>query len=78
MLVENSIVIADFIRGLFVPLGVLTFVCAIAGFIIFMVSVFTLIEEHRKSPLRWWLIPIGLELVFALWFFSTFSLQPIS
>ncbi len=73
MLVENSIVIADFIRGLFIPIKGLTIFCAIAALFVLMYS---FIEE--KPEVRWWLIPIGLELLFALWFFSTFSLQPIA
>lgn len=78
MLVENSIVIADFIHGLFVPLKALTLFSVFAAFFILMAMLITFIEKERKSPLRWWLIPIGLELMFAVWFFSTFSLQPIS
>ena len=69
MLIENSVVIADFINGIFLPLKVLTVVCFMLGVVIFA---YTYIEDKPKA--RWWLLPICLEMMFALWFFSTFSL----
>lgn len=70
MIVENSIVIANFIKGLFVPIGVLTGVAGMLGFVLMLYS---LAEEKYK--LLYWEIPIGIFLMFSVWFFSTFSLK---
>lgn len=70
MLVENSIVVANFIKGLFVPLGFLTVVAVITGIILLM---YASIEEKLK--LLYWEIPIGIFLLFAIWFFSTFTMR---
>ena len=70
MLIENSIVVANFIKGLFVPMGVLTGVAGVAAFILLM---YASIEE--KPKVLYWEIPIGIFLLFAIWFFSTFSLK---
>lgn len=71
MLVENSIVVADFIRGLFVPTGVLTVVAVIAAIIVFVLG----IDYDGDKKLLWWELPIVAFLMFALWFFSTFELR---
>lgn len=70
MLVENSIVVANFIKGLFVPLQFLTI---FAGIIAFVLIVYAGVEE--KAKVLYWEIPIGVFLFFAIWFFSTFSLK---
>lgn len=70
MLVENSIVIADFVKGLFVPLSCLTVGAVIIGFILLMCA---LVEERPK--ILYWEIPIGIFLLFAVWFFSTFTIK---
>jgi len=70
MLVENSIVVANFIKGLFVPLGVLTVCAVIIGLILLM---YAYAEERPK--ILYWEIPIGIFLFFAVWFFSTFTLR---
>ncbi len=70
MLVENSIVVANFIKGLFVPMGVLT---GIAGVLAFVLLVYASVEEKLK--VLYWEIPVGIFLLFAIWFFSTFSLR---
>lgn len=70
MLVENSIVVANFIKGLFVPLQVLTTIALFGGFILLAYSC---IEEKYK--LLWWELPIVTFLMFSLWFFSTFTLR---
>lgn len=70
MLVENSVVIANFVKGLFVPLGFLTGGAIIIGIILLM---YANIEERPK--VLYWEIPIGVFLLFAIWFFSTFSIK---
>lgn len=68
MLVENSMFIADFFGGFYTALAVITLVCILAG-----IYVCVSIEFNKK--MTYWLIPIGLELLFALWFFCTFSIK---
>lgn len=70
MLVENSIVVANFIKGLFVPLQVLTDCAVIIAIILLM---YASIEE--KPKVLYWEIPIGIFLFFATWFFSTFTMK---
>lgn len=70
MLVENSIVVANFIKGLFVPLGFLTVSAVIIGTVLLM---YAYVEERPK--VLYWEIPIGIFLIFAIWFFSTFTLR---
>lgn len=70
MLVENSIVIANYIKGLFVPLQVLTNIALFGGIILLAYS--CIAEKHK---LLWWELPITLFLIFSLWFFSTFTLK---
>lgn len=70
MLVENSIVIANFVKGLFVPLGYLTVGAVITAIILLM---YASIEERPK--ILYWEIPIGIFLLFAIWFFSTFTIK---
>lgn len=70
MLVENSIVVANFIKGLFVPIGVLT---GLAGVVAFILLIYACAAE--KPKVLYWEIPIGIFLLFAIWFFSTFSLR---
>lgn len=69
MLVENSIVVANFIRGLFVPMEVLT---GIALIIFFVFGTYYL-DGDKKA--LWWEVPTAAFLMFALWFFSTFTLR---
>lgn len=70
MLVENSIVVANFIKGLFVPMEVL----AVAAFILaYIIAAAAYINEKKK--LLYWEIPLGIFLMFAVWFFSTFELR---
>lgn len=70
MLVENSIVVANFVKGLFVPLQFLT-----AGAIItaFVLLVYASVEE--KAKVLYWEIPVGIFLFFAIWFFATFTIK---
>lgn len=68
MLVENSMFIADFFGGFYIALEVITFICALVG-------VFICVGMMVDKKLAYWLIPIGLELLFALWFFCTFSIK---
>lgn len=70
MLVENSIVVANFIKGLFVPMGVLTGLAGVAAFILLMYA-----YAEEKPKVLYWEIPVGIFLLFAVWFFSTFSLR---
>lgn len=70
MLVENSMFIADYMRGFYLVMIWLTLASAIAGYFVFC---FACIEKKPRA--YWWLIPIGLELLFALWFFCTFSIK---
>ena len=70
MLVENSVVIANFVKGLFVPLGFLTGGAIIIGIILLM---YASIEERPK--VLYWEIPIGIFLFFAIWFYSTFTMK---
>lgn len=70
MLVENSIVVANFIKGLFVPMGVLT---GVAGVVAFILLIYACAVE--KPKVLYWEIPVGIFLLFAVWFFSTFSLR---
>lgn len=70
MLVENSIVVANFIKGLFVPLSFLTVGAAIVGIVLL---IYASIEE--KPKVLYWEIPIGVFLFFATWFFSTFTMK---
>jgi len=70
MLVENSIVVANFIKGLFVPMGVLTGVTGVVAFILLIYA-----GCSEKPKVLYWEIPIGIFLLFAIWFFSTFSLR---
>lgn len=70
MLIENSIVVANFVKGLFVPLGYLTVGAVIIGIILLM---YAYIEERPKA--LYWEIPIGIFLFFAIWFFSTFTIK---
>lgn len=67
MLVENSIVVANYIEGLFIPMKVLTGIVVIIG-------LFLCIEYDGKNKL-WWGLPIVVFLMFSLWFFSTFTLK---
>lgn len=70
MLVENSVVVADFISGIFIPLRIISTVC----FLLFwFVIAYRCIEQKPKA--LWWLIPLGTELLFALWFFATFTIK---
>jgi len=78
MLVENSIVVANFIKGLFLPIGIISVFTALA-LIILWFGTFIPYEEPTKQKFRdklkkfiWVAIP---ELGFALWFFSTFTLR---
>lgn len=71
MLVENSIVVANFIRGLFIPLGVLTFVAMIAAITVLILGT----DYNGDKKLLWWELPIVAFLMFSLWFFSTFTLK---
>lgn len=70
MLVENSIVVANFIKGLFVPMGVLTGIAGVAAFILIIYAC-----AVEKPKVLYWEIPIGCFLLLAIWFFSTFSLR---
>lgn len=70
MLVENSIVVANFVKGLFVPLQFLT---VIVGIIAFVLLVYASVEE--KPKVLYWEIPVGVFLFFAIWFFATFSIK---
>lgn len=70
MLVENSIVIANFVKGLFVPLEFLTVAAII---LMFFIMIYTAAMEKPKA--LYWEIPVGIYLLFAIWFFSTFSLK---
>lgn len=70
MLVENSIVVANFVKGLFVPLQFLTI---IVGIIAFVLLVYASVEE--KPKVLYWEIPVGVFLFFAIWFFATFSIK---
>lgn len=70
MLVENSIVVANFIKGLFVPLGFLTVGAVIIGIVLL---IYASIEE--KPKVLYWEILIGVFLFFAMWFFSTFTMR---
>lgn len=71
MLVENSIVVANFIRGLFIPLGVLTFVAVIAAIVVLILGA----DYDGNKKVLWWELPIAAFLMFSLWFFSTFTLR---
>ena len=70
MLVENSIVIANFVQGLFVPLGFLSVGAVITALFVLM---YAHIEE--KPKVLYWEIPLGIFLLFAIWFFSTFTMK---
>lgn len=70
MLVENSMFVADFFGGFYLVMIWLTLASAIAAYFVFL---FASIEKKPRA--YWWLIPIGLELLFALWFFCTFSIK---
>ena len=70
MLVENSIVVANFVKGLFVPLGYLTGGAIVLAIVLAM---YALVEERPK--VLYWEIPIGVFLFFAIWFFSTFTMK---
>lgn len=70
MLVENSIVVANFIKGLFVPMAVLT---GLAGLVAVILFIYACAVE--KPKVLYWEIPVGIFLLFAIWFFSTFSLR---
>lgn len=70
MLVENSIVIANFVKGLFVPLKFLTVGAVITTLILLM---YACVEERPK--ILYWEIPLGVFLFFAIWFFSTFTMK---
>lgn len=71
MLVENSIVVANFIRGLFVPLGALTVAAIIAAITVLILG----IDYDGNKKILWWELPIAAFLMFSLWFFSTFTLR---
>ena len=70
MVVENSIVIANFIKGLFVPLQFLT-----GGSVILALFLLVYASVEEKAKVLYWEIPIGIFLFFAVWFFSTFTLK---
>lgn len=70
MLVENSIVIANFVKGLFVPLGFLSVGAVITAFILLMYA-----YAEEKPKVLYWEIPLGIFLLFAIWFFSTFTMK---
>lgn len=70
MLVENSIIVADYMHGFYLIMIWLTFASFVAGACILMFA-----DIFEKQRAYWWLIPIGLELLFALWFFCTFSIK---
>lgn len=57
MMVENSIVIANFVKGLFVPLGFLTVGAVITALILLM---YACVEERPK--ILYWEIPLGIFL----------------
>lgn len=68
MIVENSMFVADYFGGFYDALAVITLVCIFLGALVCIGA-----EWNKKSA--YWLIPIGLELLFALWFFCTFSIK---
>lgn len=70
MLVENSVVVADFIRGIFIPMQIISIVCFILFWFVIIYS-----SCELKPKALWWLIPLGAELLFALWFFATFTIK---
>ena len=72
MLVENSVVVADFIRGIYNPLTVLCLLdviaCLIAG-IVFA-------GNDGDAPISKWIWGLSAPfLMFCLWFFNTFTLK---
>lgn len=71
MLVENSIVVANFVKGLFVPMGALTVAAVIAAIIVFSLGM----DYNGNKKVLWWEVPIAAFLMFSLWFFSTFTLR---
>lgn len=72
MNIQNSLVIADFIRGLFIPIGIISLVCFVA---IIPLIIYGGIEDSKKA-LRWG-IACGIELLCAIWFFSTFTITQV-
>ena len=72
MEIQNSLLIADYIRGAFIPIGVISVLCFVIFIGLLLAGVIEFEGDFRK--LKWWMIYSGAELAFALWLFSTFRL----
>ncbi len=48
MEIQNSLVIADYIRGAFIPLGCITAACGIAFIFLLFIGTVPFEEENRK------------------------------
>lgn len=70
MLVTNSILIADFIKGIYWPLAILGVLDALA----LLFSTITWADSDELKEHRWYTLGMFLFLVFCAWFFFTFSL----
>lgn len=72
MLVENSIVVADFIRGIYNPLWALCLIDIFAC----IIALIGFLANEGDSPICVWIWSLSAPfLMFCLWFFNTFTLK---